>query len=119
MHGSRITNGVRSARPEERSAPAGPRHHFRSLVLGWTDPDSGDRYDIDLAAGSELVEGLRSAGFEVVEGAPPGAHDTASGSDLVAGRIDRAMRPRAGGRVGDPRPDFAASGPALYRSGRR
>ena len=42
------------------------RRHFRSLVLGWTDPDSGERLTTRIHGGEGLLPGLVRQGFELL-----------------------------------------------------
>lgn len=77
------------------------RHAFRSLILGWTDPESGDQLTVDVRGGGEFARELRSSGFEVLAtrelaGAAPAAREehTQTVIEIVAQRV-RARARRA------------------------
>ncbi len=42
------------------------RAEFRSAWLGWTDPVSGERLEVRMSGGEELLPELRDLGFEVL-----------------------------------------------------
>ena len=57
------------------AAAAGERatRTCRSLKLGWTDPDSGERLELALDGGSALARELVRDGFALLEGGTPAA----------------------------------------------
>ena len=80
-------------------AGGGPRR-FRSLMLGWTDPDSGDRLTARIRGGAELVHELEGLGFEVLEDGQAEAGGSAGDSGnarrvSVVTDLTRASRPGA------------------------
>lgn len=77
-----------------RGAEAGgSQRRFRSLMLGWTDPDSGDRLTARIRGGAEMLHELEGLGFEVLEDAP--------GSADESGRTDESSQAEAAGSSGD------------------
>jgi hypothetical protein len=54
------------AREPALEASGGPRHFFRSAVLGWTDPISGARLTLRAEGDLNMLEDLAVLGLEVL-----------------------------------------------------
>ena len=74
------------------------RHAWRSLVLGWTDPESGDELTLDVRGGAEFARGLEGMGFEILAQPDAGADaPTRSGTiEVVAQRRPTGAKRRGG-----------------------
>lgn len=75
-----------AAQPRSAAAAGEFKRRFRSLMLGWTDPDSGDRLTARVRGGAELIDELESLGFEILEDAPGQVDAPVSASDATRTR---------------------------------
>lgn len=106
-------------RADSRAAASKPsvRHAWRSLVLGWTDPESGDELTMDVRGGVEFARGLAGMGFEILAEPDPGQDRPARPGtiEVVAHRRplgkDRLSTDRLGAdrRAGDRSDKFGPS----------
>ena len=64
------------------------RGAFRSVLLGWTDPVSGERLTVRMRGERGLIDSLGSHGFEVLDGRG------LAGEGPVAGRLWRLPQRR-------------------------
>ena len=115
------TDATRERTSTAAPAPSKPhvRHAWRSLVLGWTDPESGDELTMDVRGGAEFARGLAGMGFEILAEPDPGADQPArpGAIEVVAHRRPLGTpRPGADRRIGDRSDKFAQ--PMILR-GRR
>ena len=99
-------------RADSRAAASKPsvRHAWRSLVLGWTDPESGDELTMDVRGGAEFARGLAGMGFEILAEPDPGRDQSAR-----PGVIEVVAHRRPERRIGDRSDKFARP---LLRGGR-
>lgn len=89
------------------SAGVTRRRACRSLVLGWTDPESGERLLVDVQGPAGFLQGLGEHGFEVLA-------DTDSGVPEGWGRREAVVA------VARPAPRGAScGGPANSRPAER
>jgi hypothetical protein len=108
-HGSRSARDRRStaetsARATTQSKPQ-VRHAWRSLVLGWSDPESGDELTLDVRGGAEFARGLAGMGFEILAEPDPGQEP-----EVRRGVIEVVAQQRSAGatrRIGDRSDKFA------------
>ena len=90
---------MKRANENPLSRPTGPVvARFRSMRLGWTDPDSGDRLTVDARGAEDLLNELERHGFrrlsEGEQNPPGGGERTLGPSGLVALPDERAAGAR-------------------------
>jgi hypothetical protein len=73
---------------------------FRSLRLGWTDPDSGEELLVEVDAPESFLDGIEEHGFVVLGGDEPAAPE-GWGRRVSVVAVARADMGRSG--HGDPR----------------
>jgi hypothetical protein len=73
-------------------APTQSRRAFRSALLGWTDPESGEQLTVTVRGSEDFLSRLEPVGFERLQGdAEPDVHDRESVDHDVAVRLSAEL----------------------------
>lgn len=90
------------------------RGAFRSVLLGWTDPVSGERLTVRMRGEGGLLESLAPLGFEVLErGERPAGPEVGRPARVLSFRAQRAgAAVRSLRSVRDVDPSRGEGGPA-------
>jgi hypothetical protein len=72
---------------------------FRSVLLGWTDPDSGEAVVIDVHGSSRHLRGLEEQGYVVLRDSEPDSSSIAGAVRRTAMGASCHGEPRSAGRL--------------------
>lgn len=114
VHGQSKALPERQAQPETKALPevnGAVRGSFRSVLLGWTDPVSGERLTLRMRGEDGLLDSLAPLGFEVLDHGTGAATGDAPGR-VLSFRAQRSARPRSLRSARTPGPDHGGGSAA-------